>query len=165
MKQCEKALSDALSRRSPGDAPSDYLDRYREVCNRLLDSTQGRSVFKTAEANFGLAPKAAMVGDVVVILLGCSSAMIFRPGRNDTYQVIGEAYLHGFMECQALLGPLPDRFEYIFLCGEADNGCYEICVNRKTGLVQAEDPRLGPLPEDVRIMPVLRTSIFLKESS
>jgi hypothetical protein len=154
MKQCERFLSVALGHVSPSDASPHRLE-HSKVQTDLFASIQGRSVFKTAEGNFGLAPKAAMVGDVVVIVLGCTSAMIFRPVRKDTYQVIGEAYLHGFMECQALLGPLPDPFEYVCHYNEPDNTSWTVCFNRKTGLVQVEDPRLGPLPEHVRTMPVL----------
>jgi hypothetical protein len=164
MKQCENILSHFLGRGASGDVLFDDFDSHK-VENQILKSTQNRSLFKTVEGNFGLAPKAAMVGDAVVVLLGCTSAMIFRPGPNDTYQVIGEAYLHGFMECQALLGPLPDPFEYVMHYNQPDTTWWTVCFNRKTGLVQVEDPRLEPLPEHVRIMPVLRTSIFLKESS
>jgi hypothetical protein len=163
MKHCENVLSDVLNHGFSGDVLSDDRD-HRKVWNRVVRSIQGRSVFKTVEGNFGLAPKAAMVGDAVVILLGCQSAMIFREGRNDTYQVIGEAYLDGFMECQALLGPLPDPFEYIRHYNEPDDTWYDVCFNRKTGLVQVEDTRLGPLPEHVRTIPVLRILLFPRET-
>jgi hypothetical protein len=153
-KQCEDFLSDALGRGSPGDILSHDQGRYM-VWNEILRRLESRSIFKTAEGNFGLAPNAAMVGDAVVILLGCRSAMVFREGQNDTYQVIGEACLDGFMECQALLGPLPNPFDYKLHYNEPDDTWYYVCFNMNTGLVQVEDPRLGPLPEHVRTMPVL----------
>jgi hypothetical protein len=130
------------------------LDCHKVVDN-IFESIRGRAVFKTAEGDFGLAPKTAMVGDVVVVLLGRKSAMIFHPSPNDTYRVIGEAYIDGFTECQALLGPLPDPFGYVFHYNEPDAMWHVVCFNRKTGLVQVEDPRLGPLPEHVRAIPVL----------
>jgi hypothetical protein len=153
MKQCKNVVSDVLDRGFSSGELSDDRDR-QKVSNEMVVSIQGRSVFKTIEGNFGLAPKAAMAGDVVVVLLGCRAAMIFRPSRNNTYRVIGEAYIHGFMECQAFLGPLPDPFEYILhYYGPYKTG-WAVCFNRKTGLVQVEDPRFGPLPDHVRAMPV-----------
>jgi hypothetical protein len=101
-----------------------------------------------------------MRGNVVAVLLGCSSAMVFRPGPNNTYQVIGEAYLGGFVEFQALLDPLPKPFEHIRFYSERDRMWWDVCFNRQKRLVQVEDPRLGPLPGYVKKMLILRFDVF-----
>jgi hypothetical protein len=52
----------------------------------------------TNEGHVGVAPCRAREGDVVAILYGCSIPLVFRKrGQREAWQVIGEAYVHGFM--------------------------------------------------------------------
>jgi hypothetical protein len=54
------------------------------------------------------------------------------------------------MSAEAIRGPLPSHFEIIFRSGEGidnkgtSNNEY---IDRGTGSIQLEDPRLGPLPK------------------
>jgi hypothetical protein len=71
----------------------------------------------------GLAPLAALPGDIVTILLGCRSAMVLRPTSVGKYKVIGEAYCDGFMDGEALLGPLSDtKFKAIWRHNDSRGG-------------------------------------------
>jgi hypothetical protein len=104
-------------------------------------------MFKTKEGHFGLAPSPARPGDVVTILLGCESAMILRPYGNEQFKVVGEGYCQGFMWGEALLGQFSGRFEPLMRYDE-DAGIWRWAyINRETGVIQEEDPRLGKLPE------------------
>lgn len=55
------------------------------------------------EGHFGMAPWRVQKGDKICVLLGCSIPLVLRP-RLDTnsYEVIGECYLHGFMNGEVL---------------------------------------------------------------
>jgi hypothetical protein len=60
--------------------------------------------------------------------------------------VVGESYCHGFMSGEAILGPLPERFERILRFEESIGAEFSAYIDRETGSVQAEDPRPIPLP-------------------
>jgi hypothetical protein len=50
----------------------------------------------------GLAPMAAQVGDILVVLNGCSVPVVFRPGIDGRFQFVGECYIHGMMDGEAV---------------------------------------------------------------
>lgn len=51
----------------------------------------------------GHVPCAAEQGDTICALLGCSMPLIIRwEGENNPYKLIGECYVHGMMEEEAL---------------------------------------------------------------
>jgi hypothetical protein len=110
----------------------------------VLASVEGlyrnRCFFKTTNGQIGIGLGAMMAGDVVTILLGCSTPIILRPCENHTYLVIGEAYCHGVMTAEAVLGPLTTPFEFVSRRG------HPIFMNSDMGSFQSEDPRLGQLP-------------------
>lgn len=56
----------------------------------------------------GAAPEAAMVGDDVFVLVGCSVLRKMLPEPNE-YAVVGECYVYGFMDGEAVR--LRDRGE------------------------------------------------------
>jgi hypothetical protein len=51
---------------------------------------------------FGLAPESTKNEDLVCILFGCSVPVILRMTSKDKYALIGEAYVHGKMQGEAL---------------------------------------------------------------
>ena len=59
---------------------------------------QNRRLFRTSCRSMGLCPESTKVGDSVYIVQGAKVPFIIRhvPGGND-HQLVGEAYLHGFM--------------------------------------------------------------------
>jgi hypothetical protein len=108
---------------------------------------QGRSLFLTKDGAPGLGPLAAKEGDIVTVLLGSMSAMILRPTQEGNYKLVGEAYCDGFMHGEALLGPLPDSFNAVFRHNPTNSTFRWAYLDQETGVFQAEDPRLGPLPD------------------
>ena len=110
-------------------------------------------VFFTTEAGFiGLAPKAARKGDQVHILLGCQSPMLLRPEDTGTFSVVGECYIHGLMDGEAFLGPFPRNWKRVLRTDRDSQSLWDAFVDREAGLLQIEDPRLGPLPSGWRIV-------------
>jgi hypothetical protein len=63
---------------------------------------------------FGLAPESARVKDLICILLGCSVPVILREHRVSTdhyFEFIGEAYIYGMMDGEALAGKKMDELK------------------------------------------------------
>jgi hypothetical protein len=101
-----------------------------------------RSFFTTKEGFIGLAPKAARTGDVVCVLLGCSSPLVLRPIESK-YQVVGECYVEGMMRGELLLGPLPANYRPgPWLNGSNHESSSFEFTNTDTGERDLKDPRL-----------------------
>jgi len=115
-----------------------FLLRASVTCN-------GRAFVILDNGHIGLAPSSAQVGDIMTVMLGFDPAIVLRPIRNGTYKVVGEGYCQGVMSGEALLGPLPGNFRIVrkwYTNGTATWAYYD----GDSGIIQAEDPRLGPLP-------------------
>ena len=57
----------------------------------------------------GLCPAGTEPGDRIVVVLGCETPLAIRPvpEKPGRYKLIGSCYVHGMMDCEMLLGPLP----------------------------------------------------------
>jgi hypothetical protein len=102
-----------------------------EFLKRVRDVVWNRKFFSTAkEERLGLAPDTAKVGDIVCVFYGCSVPVIIREIKDrdrerrdmnkQEYQFIGEGYLHGMMDGEAVSGArraeLKDKEEDFILC-------------------------------------------------
>jgi hypothetical protein len=79
--------------------------------------TQGRCIFTTLKGYVGLGLESTKPGDVVCVLLGCKSTMVLRKEPyevGDYFKVIGESYVDGLAEAQALLGPLLINYSFVY---------------------------------------------------
>ena len=76
-----------------------------------LDSVRlrmaGRTILTTREGYIGTSLVKPRLGDQVVVLLGCDSPLLSRAAQ-DSYQVVGQCYVQGFMCAEALLGPMSE---------------------------------------------------------
>ncbi|TVY83117.1 Heterokaryon incompatibility protein 6 OR allele, partial [Lachnellula suecica] len=64
-----------------------------------------RRLMITSQGYIGLVPAATKRGDCVCVLLGCSNPVILRKlesGREESYELIGECYIHGMMDGEAV---------------------------------------------------------------
>ena len=116
----------------PGSDERRYLDFVLTYC-------EGRSLITTKEGYIGLAPRTAKPGDQICVFLGCTMPLVLRPTSDLQYQVVGECHVHGLQEGEAFLGPLPDEYQPILIW---DQGYYSAFVDKRTGEIQYEDPRL-----------------------
>ncbi|KAI0470438.1 heterokaryon incompatibility protein-domain-containing protein [Xylariaceae sp. FL0804] len=123
-------------------------DRFKtDLTFRLRDSV----AFVTDQGYVGCARVRVLPGDTVAIVLGCSTPMVLRPVlvERDKYEIIGECYVHGLMEGEALLGPVRRPWK---LVGERRSGSVHAYtpafVNVETGEHSMVDPRMGPLPDE-----------------
>lgn len=86
-----------------------------------------------------------LIGDFICVLLGCHMPMILRPtSAGEVFEIIGPCLVHGIMDTEALLGPLPKPWIVEFY---RDNLGYARLHfrNTETKDLTVEDPRLGPL--------------------
>ena len=64
---------------------------------------KSRRLFTTIAGRVGLGGNSCRSGDLVCILLGCPTSLILRQ-NGVTFQLIGEAYVHGLMDGEAMKG-------------------------------------------------------------
>ncbi|KAH8599551.1 heterokaryon incompatibility protein-domain-containing protein [Bisporella sp. PMI_857] len=84
---------------------------------------------------------------IATILLGCNTPTILRPKANSSlYTVVGEGYLSGMMNSEVLLGPLPESYEQVAILDDKRSRLWWVLIDRLTGRIFVEDPRLGELP-------------------
>jgi hypothetical protein len=140
MKECLQALRILLG--SEGNV-NGWNMRFLALVGRLIC---GRSFFITKDGCLGLGPRAAKPGDIATVLLGSPTAFILRPADGGQHQVVGEAYCHGFMTAEALLGPPPRGLELVLKLEEKTNIYWSVYMDRKTESFYCEDSRLGELP-------------------
>ncbi|CZR68976.1 uncharacterized protein PAC_18877 [Phialocephala subalpina] len=88
-----------------------FLKRVQEVVwNRKFLRSKCFQHDGSKKRLFGLAPTSAQEGDLICILFGCSVPVILRrvgPPDDHFYYLIGEAYVHGVMDGEALSKDLP----------------------------------------------------------
>lgn len=80
---------------------------------KTFEVTAGKTIEKRL---FGLAPESAKTRDLICILLGCSVPVILREHRvsSDHYfELIGEAYISGMMDGEALGGKKMDELKVL----------------------------------------------------
>lgn len=99
---CEGSLHTPLPRWK--DFNSGSLQHFRE---RMYDTvgTLARRLTVTTKGYLGMAASRAEQGDLVCVLFGCSIPVILRERKGDevgTFDFIGECYLDGFMNGDAL---------------------------------------------------------------
>lgn len=75
-----------------------FLSRFHDTVRKKT-----RRLMVTEDGVVGMAPCRAKPGDVVAILYGCSIPLVLRQGSSEgRWKVIGEAYVHGHMNGEAV---------------------------------------------------------------
>lgn len=65
-----------------------------------------RRLFASNWGYLGLGPAAILVGDIIAVILGLDTPLVLRSVGIDGYQIVGEAYVHGIMDGEAMKGSL-----------------------------------------------------------
>ena len=69
----------------------------------MFDKTFSRRMVKTNTDYLGLTPQDSEVGELVVLIRGCATPFILRrSGEGDDYLLVGECYIHGLMDNNAI---------------------------------------------------------------
>jgi len=82
-------------------------------------------------------------GDIITVLLGFDAPMVLRPKANGHHAIIGEAYVHGLMNGEAILGPLPCGWRA--QANRDQQGVMFQNFTKDSDDAVMDDPRLGPL--------------------
>lgn len=90
----EQQRSALLQLSKTGDA-----DQFAVVAGKACNE---RLFFFTRDGHMGLCPRAARVGDLIVILYGGSVPYVLRRHSDNCYTFVGECYVHGMMFGEAL---------------------------------------------------------------
>jgi hypothetical protein len=122
------------------------------ILRNIREFGRGRALCITTDRKLCLSPLGTRPGDIVIVILGCDSPMILRPTTPDClqYWVVGEAFCHGIMDGEALLGPLPEHWQIVIRHDTPGNHDCTAFWNSKSRQFSAEDPRLGDLSDGWR---------------
>ncbi|KAM0227441.1 hypothetical protein ACHAP5_012177 [Fusarium lateritium] len=74
----------------------------RDYIYQLQDVAHGRRPFCTSTGHIGVGPSEMVAGDLVYVLIGADVPYILRSDTHGTLQLIGEAYVHGIMDGEAM---------------------------------------------------------------
>lgn len=88
--------------RGPHTSYEFHNDRSLSVADSIASVSKGRAFGCTAEHSlFGWVPKNSVIGDVVAIFVGGTMPIVLRP-HDEYYTVVGDAYVHGVMDGEAM---------------------------------------------------------------
>jgi len=65
-----------------------------------------RKLFASERGYLGLGPAAVLPGDIIAAIFGLETPLVLRSVGTDSYQIVGEAYVHGIMDGEAMKGSL-----------------------------------------------------------
>ena len=121
--------------KSSSDIPLDQA----VVLDHMSDALPGRKLFVTDSGRFGLGPSKAQAGDNVVSIIGSKRLLLLRAAPRGNSRIVGVCYVHGFMDLEAILGPLPKgcRVQVVGPCN--DPWDMRFATDGKTS---PQDPRL-----------------------
>jgi hypothetical protein len=63
-----------------------------------------RRLFTSRRGYLGLGPAVILVGDIIAVILGLDTPLVLRRAGSDSYRIVGEAYVHGIMDGEAMKG-------------------------------------------------------------
>ncbi|KAI9900048.1 hypothetical protein N3K66_004310 [Trichothecium roseum] len=119
----------------------------RYIDNMIFGRCEKRVYIETEEGYIGLGPLGCRTGDVICVFPGCNVPVVLRPLPNGKYQLVGDSFVYGLNDGQALLGPMPIGWRVqVFDHPEQDFRIEHRYFNTRTRTLTAEDPRLGQPP-------------------
>jgi hypothetical protein len=83
----------------------------RDITTSLESATQFRTLLISKESYIGLGPETMRQGDLICLLLGCRVPVILRRQSDGCCVLVGECYVHGIMDGEAMLGDWEERLE------------------------------------------------------
>ena len=85
---------------------------YEKVCAALETGMTRRKLGISKKGHVGAFPLETMPGDLICIVFGCSVPVVLRKMvESDCYMLVGECYLHGFMDAEAIVMQLKETLK------------------------------------------------------
>ena len=98
-----EGIDSILSLHLPRDASDPNLEEFlAKACLAFEAGMTKRSIAITKRGYIGAIPQEAQLGDLVCVLFGCSVPVVLRKRIGEEYQFVGECYIHGLMDGEAL---------------------------------------------------------------
>ncbi|KAI0425713.1 heterokaryon incompatibility protein-domain-containing protein [Xylaria sp. FL1042] len=145
LQEAQEIVLKALNEKDRERGPSKPLPGHiREVYKIMRAMLAGRKLMYGSGGYIGTVPVPTQRGDEVCVLLGCHTPMVLRRVGDNVFRIVGECYVLGISEGEALLGPLPDGTRRVF-ASDVKSGVYSYFVNDRTGYQGLMDPRLPKL--------------------
>jgi hypothetical protein len=92
-----------LLTKEPWRVTPKYMEAYQKSVKSLRYAIAGRSICRTRNGYLGLVHEASQIGDHVYAFLGCQVLYTLRrSGLRHGFEYIGECYLHGLMDGEAM---------------------------------------------------------------
>ncbi|KAI1751825.1 HET-domain-containing protein [Xylaria castorea] len=105
----------------------------------LFFTTEGYSGISRSEVQ-PVNPAISSLGDEVFIVPGCEVPMALRRTQDILYRVVGDCFVHGIMDAEAVLGPFPSKWKLI---AKTSGGAFlPHYLNTESGVVVKTDPPL-----------------------
>lgn len=70
----------------------------------LFIAAHERKFCSTKHKRIGLVPHTIKSGDLVAIIIGADVPFVLRPTNTGRYELVGDCYIHGVMDGEALVG-------------------------------------------------------------
>jgi hypothetical protein len=120
-------------------------NKYLYLMRRML---RGRTLCTASDGLIGAFLSTARIGDQICVALGSKTPLLLRPvpHQKDTYRLVGECYVAGLMDGEALLGSLPGLWKF----GKVNKNRNRVYMHEGANSTLM-DPRLGLLPEGWQI--------------
>lgn len=144
-----------LIEKEDGLAGESLISRYKHWYQVLVTDMGCERLFLTREGRVGCGPSSVQNGDEISVLLGYAYPVAIRPiftlpnSADRTFRVVGPAYVHGLMDGEGILGPLPlpwtlvvrnpSNLQTSYTAVTANPSFY----NQETRQHERQDPRLG----------------------
>lgn len=145
LEEAQEIVLNALKQQEQDQRPSNSSHGHtREIYKIMRAMLAGRKLMHGSGGYIGTVPQPTQKGDEVCVLLGCHTPMVLRRIRDDIFRIVGECYVLGISEGEALLGPLLDGTRRLF-ASDPKSGVHSYFVSDQTGYHNLMDPRLHKL--------------------
>ena len=101
-----RILSSELRALTMSDGVQTAFDRLdaAKFCGEIDAKARGRKPFVTKNGHLGLGLGHVEPGDAIAVLIGCQVPFVLRKSVGGRYQIVGEAYVDGIMDGEAVVG-------------------------------------------------------------
>jgi hypothetical protein len=93
----------------PGSVPP--AEVWHEISRDVAKIIRDTDIFISREGHLVLGPKVTKVGDVICIFQGGPVPFVLRQLGGDEYLLVGECYVHGIMDGEAISNVSEDQFD------------------------------------------------------
>ncbi len=122
-------------------------DEYKFMLT-LSQTINNRCIIKCTDGYIGISSPLVEAGDMICVLLGCTHPMLLRPVEDGKFVLVGECFVPGLTQGEALLGPLPQHVRHSYIYSKEQDDYHHGFVDTISGTKFYFDPRLeSPQPK------------------